>query len=102
LRGPRRDPYQAPQDRRNSIKLVVQQALAVCIATPVLTAINLIFKLIDADLLEPVIASLYCQGFALVVLWPLYSYRVDHVDFDVYKRDAQDSTPDTSARISSP
>jgi hypothetical protein len=27
---------------------------------------------------------------------------VDHVDFDVYRQDAKDSTPDASARISSP
>ena len=102
LRAPRSDPYQAHQDRRDSIKLVVQQALAACIATPVLITANLTIKLFDPDLLEPVIASLFCQGVALALLWPLYSYRVDKVDFDVYKRDARDSTPDASARISSP
>jgi amino acid transporter len=102
LRAPRPDPYQAHQDRRYVIKLVVRQALAFCIATPVLTTAQLIIKLFDPDLLEPVIASLYCQGGALALLWPLYSYRVDKVDFDVYRRDAEDSTPDPSARISSP
>ena len=98
LRGPRPDPYQAHQDRSNLIRLVVKQALALCIATPVLITAQLIIKLFDPGLLEPVIASLYCQGAALASLWPLYSYRVDKVDFGVYRPDAQGSTPDASAR----
>lgn len=102
LRAPRPDPYQAHQDRSNLIRLVVKQALAVCIGFPLLITANLILKLFDPDLLEPVIASLFCQGVAVAVLWPFYSYRMDKVDFDVYRRDAQDSTPDPSARISSP
>jgi hypothetical protein len=102
LRAPKPDPYQAHQDRSNLIRLVVKQALAFCIAYPVLLTVWLTIKLFDPDLLEPVIASLYCQGIALALLWPSYSYRVDKVDFDVYKRDAQDATPDMSARISSP
>jgi hypothetical protein len=102
LRAPSRDPYQAHEDRRNLIKLVVKQALAVSIALPVLITANLIVKLFDPDLLEPVIASLFCQGVAAALLWPLYSYRADKVDFDVYRRDARDSMPDPSARTSSP
>jgi len=102
LRASRPDPYQAHEDRRNVIKLVVEQALAFCIPIPVLTTAQLIIKLFNPDLLEPVIASLYCQGSAVALLWPLYSYRVDKIDFDVYRRDAEDSTPDASPRISSP
>lgn len=102
LRAPRSDPYQAHQDRSNLIRLVVKQALAFCIAYPVLMTVWLTIKLFDPDILEPVIASLYCQGIALATLWPAYSYRVDKVDFDVYRQDAKDSTPDASARISSP
>jgi hypothetical protein len=43
------------------------------------------------ELLEPVIASLFCQGAAVALLWPLYSYRADQVDFGVYRGDAPDS-----------
>lgn len=102
LRAPRPDPYQAHEDRRNWIQLVVKQALAICIGYPVLVSAQLIVKRIDPDLLEPVIASLFCQGVAVALLWPFYSYRVDKVDFDVYRWDARDSMPDPSARISSP
>ena len=84
------------------MRLLVKQALAFTIATPVLITAQLIIKLFDPELLEPVIASLFCQGVALASLWPLYSYRVDKVDFDVYRRDARDSTPDASPRVSSP
>ena len=102
LRAPKRDPYQAHQDRRSGIKLVVQQALGFCIATPVLITLLLIIKFFDPDHLEPVISSLFCQGCALALLWPLYSYRVDKLDYDVYRRDAHESTADPSARPSSP
>jgi hypothetical protein len=102
LRAPRPDPYQAHEDRRNWIKVVVKQALAFSIAIPVLITAQLIIKLFYSDLLEPVIASLYCQGCALALLWPLYSYRVDKVDFDVYRGDARDSILDPSASTSLP
>jgi len=88
LRGPKTDPYQAHQDRSNMIRQVVKQALALCIAYPVLLTAWLTIRIFDPDLLEPVIASLYCQGIALALLWPSYSYRVDKVDFDVYRQDA--------------
>ena len=101
LRAPRPDPYQAHQDRSNLIRLVVKQALALCIAYPVLLTAWLTLRIFHPHLPEPVIASLYCQGIAMAVLWHSYSYRVDKVDFDVYKRDAQDSTPEMSASIGS-
>jgi MFS family permease len=102
LRAPKRDPYQAPQDRSNMTRRVVKQALAFCIAYPALLTVWLTIRIFDPDLLEPVIASLYCQGIALALLWPSYSYRVDKVDFDVYRPGPQDSTPDASARNRSP
>lgn len=88
LRAPKSDPYQAHRDRSNLIRLVVKQALAVCIAYPVLLTVWLAIRIFDPDLLEPVIASLYCQGIALALLWPSYSYRVDKIDFDVYRQAA--------------
>jgi hypothetical protein len=101
LRARKPDPYQAHQDRSNMIRQVVNQALALCIAYPVLLAVWLTIRIFNPDLLEPVIASLYCQGIALALLWPSYRYRVDKVDFDVYRQDARDSTSSASARISS-
>ena len=65
-----------------------------------LLTVWLTIRIFDPDILEPVIASLYCQGIALALLWPSFSYRVDKVNFDVYRQDSQDSTPDASARFS--
>jgi hypothetical protein len=87
LRAPKPDPYQAHQDRTNLIRLAVRQALAFCIAYPVLMTVWLTIKIFDPDLLEPVITSLYCQGIALASLWHAYSYRVDAIDFDVYRQE---------------
>jgi len=92
LRAGRQDHYQAHQDRRDWMKLVVKLCLGGSIAIPVLISTQLVFKVIapsTADTLEPVITSLYCQGVALAMLWPSFSYRVDKVDFDVYRKDAQ-------------
>ena len=102
LRAPKSDPYQAHQDRHNMIRRVVRQALAFCIAYPVLLTAWLTIKIFDPDLLEPVIATLYCQGIALALMWPSYSYRVDKVNFDVYRPDGPDSAPDVPVGHSSP
>jgi MFS family permease len=83
LRAPKLDPYQAHQDRHRTIKVVVQQALAYCIAFPALFAVLLTVKSF-----EPVMTSLFVQGLALASLWGSYSYRVDKIDFDVYRPDA--------------
>jgi len=100
LRARKADPYQANEDRHKLMKLVVQQALGLCIAYPLLTATMLIIKSFDSTFLEPVITSLFVQGIAVVMLWPSYRYRVEEHDFNVYKRDARDSTPDAAAKIS--
>jgi len=89
LHAPRRDPYQAPQDRSNLIRVLVKQALAYCLVYPALLTTWLTLRHVDPHLFEPVIASLFCQGIALALLWPMYSYRLDKVDFDVYRPDAQ-------------
>lgn len=87
LRAPKPDPYQTYRDRHHAIRLLVRQALAACIALPVLVTANLMLKLVEPDLLEPVVASVFCQAAALALLWPSYRQGVDTVDFDVYRAD---------------
>jgi hypothetical protein len=81
LRVPKLDPYQAPQDRHNAIRLVVRQELVYCIAFPILFATLLTIKSFGPE----VMTSLFMQGIALASLWHSYSFRVDKVDFDVYR-----------------
>jgi MFS family permease len=102
LRGPRSDHYQAYQDRLDLLRLAVKQIVAIVIAMPVALTIQLTIKLYDPEFLEPVIASLHMQIAALVLLWPVYSYRLDKVDFDVYRQDPRDSTAAASTTIASP
>lgn len=93
LRARRADFHQAHQDRINLIKVVVRVALLLSIAGPLAIAAMLLVKaLVDPDFLEPVVNSLYVQVIALALVWPSFRYRSDKVDFDVYRRDAGDST----------
>lgn len=94
LHAPKIDPYQAHQDRHKAIKVVAQQALVYCTAFPLLFAALLTIKSF-----EPVMTSLFVQGLALALLWPAYRYRVDEIDFDVYRQDAGDPTPGVSPHV---
>jgi hypothetical protein len=87
--GRRADFFQAEQRRFDSLKVVVRWLLISSIAVALLVATNLILKVaLGPDFLEPVIASLFCQGAALIGLWPSLWGRVDNIDFDVYRQDA--------------
>jgi hypothetical protein len=85
------DHHQAQRDRLDLTKRLVWRLLAFIIATPLLIVTQLIIKLYDPDFLEPVIASVWVQVAALLLL-SIYNYRVESIDFDVYKQDARDST----------
>jgi hypothetical protein len=103
LRARRFDFYQAHQDRLAFITLITGLAVMLSIAIPVATTVLLLVKLLAGpDFLEPVVASLHVQIFGLGLLWLSYRNRGDKVDFDVYKRDARDSTAVDSTTIGSP
>lgn len=92
LHAGRRDHYQAHQDRLDLMRMVAKWSLILAIVTPLSIATQLVLKVLApemAETLEPVIASVYSQVTLLAVLWPSYSYRIDKVNFDVYKQDAQ-------------
>ena len=93
LRARRSDFHQAHQDRLNVLRVMVRALLGLGIAIPLAIAAMLLVKgLVDPDFLEPVVNSLYVQIIALAMFWPSFHYRSDKTDFDVYRRDAGDST----------
>jgi hypothetical protein len=93
LRARRADYHQAPKDRIDLIKVAIRLWLLLSIAGPLgITAMLLVKVFADPEFLEPVINSLYVQVVALAMIWPSLRYRVDKIDFDVYRRDAGDST----------
>lgn len=99
LHAPRADPYQRHEDGREKLRLVVQHSLAICLAAPVLITAVLVVKATGSpDFLGPSMTSLYCQGFALAMLWPQYRYRVEKIDFDVYRPDPAPPSVSVSSR----
>ena len=90
LRAPKIDPYQANPDRHKTIEVVVRQELTYSIAFPVLFAALL---LTAGSLGIAVATSLFMQGIAIASLWHSYSFRVDTLDFDVYRNDPKDTDP---------
>jgi hypothetical protein len=95
------DHHQAQQDRFNLTRRLVWRLLAFIVATPLLIVTQLLIKLYDTEFLEPVIASAWVQVSASLLL-VIYTYRVESIDFDVYKLDVRDSTTAPSAGIVSP
>jgi len=93
LRAKRADFHQAHQDRIALIKVVIRLWMLLSIAGPLgITVVLLVKAFADPEFLEPVMSSLYVQVIALAMIWPSLSFRADKIDFDVYRRDAGDST----------
>jgi hypothetical protein len=96
LRARRSDFHQAHQDRVDVIRVMVRALLGLSIVIPVAIAAMLLVKgLVDPEFLEPVVNSLYVQIIMLAMIWPSFRRRSDTVNFDVYRRDARDSTATT-------
>jgi len=90
--------YQAHQDRLAFMSLLATRALVLVMVAPALIAAQLIVKIFDPEFLEPVIASLWVQAIAALAL-SFYNYRVEKIDFDVYKKDAVDPRLGASTTI---
>lgn len=85
----RPDPYQRTQDHRDWLKSLVQYTYWSCIAVPVLVSAMLLFKAWNTGAYQPAVMSLFCQAFALPLLWSTFRHRVENIDFDVYREDAR-------------
>jgi len=84
------DHHQPQEKRLAALKLGVKFLLLASMAIPAIVVINLVIKVVlGPDVAEPVVASLVCQLAGVAVLWPSYVARVNKVDFDVYRHDAQ-------------
>ena len=82
--GKKRDPYQAYEDRKRQIELVVQQMVFMSIAATTFMALEVILASLDLRDLQPTVMSLYFQLIAVVCLRTL---RIDNINFAVYKGD---------------
>ena len=80
--GKKRDPYQAYEDRKRQIELVVQQMVFMSIAATTFMAIEVGLASLDLHDLQPTVMSLYFQLIAVICLRTL---RIDNINFAVYK-----------------
>jgi hypothetical protein len=84
LYGRKLDPYQAYEDRKRQIGLVVGQMVFISIAATLFIAITIILASLELRDYQPMAQSLYFQLIAVVVL---RSLRLDKINFEVYKAD---------------
>lgn len=90
LYGKKRDPYQSSEDRTREIRWNIQISVYGCIAAMLFMIINVFLQPFGYGL-QDIATSLYFQALILAY-WKIY--RVDTVDFEVYK--TVDSTNPTN------
>ena len=84
LYGKKKDPYQAYEDRIRQIGVAIRTLVWVSIFATTFVAISIALAAFELRHLNPLATSLYLQVIALI---SFRSFRIDDVDFDVYKAD---------------
>ena len=82
LKGKKRDPYQAYEDRLKQMELVVKQMVFMSIAMTAHIAMVIVIASLDLRYLQPAVVSLYLQLMAVIGLRTL---RIENMNFAVYK-----------------
>ncbi len=82
--GKRKDPYQAHEDRTRQMEATANMVLFTSIAATLFIALNVILRAFDLHDLVPVSLSLYFQ---LLALLSFREFRIDNVNFEVYRED---------------
>ena len=90
--GKKQDPYQAYEDRKRQLELVVQQMVFMSIAATTFMAIEVILASLDLRDLQPTVMSLYFQ---LIAVNCLRALRIDNINFAVYKGDPSEERTET-------
>ncbi|MDE2701028.1 MAG: hypothetical protein OXI23_19325 [Gemmatimonadota bacterium] len=96
--GKKRDPYQAYEDRKRQIELVVQQMVFMSIAATTFMAIEVVLASLDLRDLQPTVMSLYFQLIAVICLRTL---RIDNINFAVYKGDPSEEKTEIQNDVAS-
>ena len=82
--GKKLDPHQAYEDRIRHIEVTVKTLLLISIVATLFLAITIVLASLDLRNFEPIAVSLYLQ---LIVVLGLRNYRIDNIDFEVYKEE---------------
>ena len=82
--GKKKDPYQDYEDRDRQIEFTLRTLLFVSIALTWYTTLAISLKALGLDDFTPIATSLYYQ---LLALMSFREYRIDDVNFEVYRED---------------
>ncbi len=86
--GKRLDPHQSEKDKLKTIGIVVKSTLAASIGVSIFLIINLYVQTHDLHHYQPILMSIYFQLIVSIGLnIEFNNYRVDDVDFEVYRAD---------------
>lgn len=98
LYGKKQDPYQAFEDRKRQIELIVKQLVFISIVATLFIVITVILNALDLRHFNTTAMSLYFQMIAVIALRTL---RIDSINFEVYKKDpSQESEEIKSCMVS--
>ena len=84
LYGKKLDPYRAYEDRIRQIEITVKALVFVSIAATSFISIVVILAALELRNLQPMAQSLYFQ---LIAVISLRTYRIDNINFEVYKEE---------------
>jgi len=82
--GKKLNPHQAYEDRIKQIKTIAKVLIYTSIAATVFGALSISLSALEIRHLLPIFLSMYFQLLAVI---GLQAYRIDHINFEVYKRD---------------
>ena len=84
LYGKKKDPYQSSVDRAQYIRLTIRAMVWTSILMTLFVAISIGLSAFELGQLKPIALSVYVQ---LLALLSFQSFRIDDVDFEVYRED---------------
>ena len=85
MHGQRKDPYQTHEDRDRQIELGVKSLVWVGMAATIFVSLEIGLHALEMQSLSPTTTCLYLQLLALVCF---REFRIQNVDFDVYRVEA--------------
>lgn len=87
LSGKRLDPYQDPEDKLRYSKAVTKSLMFLSIAVSVFMAVTRVLDVTEAQYLQPVLMTFYCQIIAYgSITTTLRGVKLEDINFDVYRQ----------------
>lgn len=83
LYGKNQDPYRSNETRLEQIRMITKSLFMINIAATSFGFLSLLVNVLDIESAESISMVCYLQ---LIALLTMSSFRVDHIDFEVYKK----------------